>query len=106
MRNFKLEKSPYFGGENNSGVALMIHGTLQYTRLRLNTTLEAVAVTVHSGKRYTVCSIYLSPNRSIDKNELRSIIHQLPRSFLFQATLTENIPYGTPILHQTREAKT
>ena len=85
MRSFKLEKSPHFGGENNRGVALMIHGTLQHTRLRLNTTLEAVAVTVHSGKRYTVCSMYLSPNRSVDKSEIRSIIHQLPCPFLFLA---------------------
>ena len=29
-RSYKLEKSPYFGGENNRGVALMIHETLQY----------------------------------------------------------------------------
>ena len=70
----------------------MIHGALQYTRVCLNTTLEAVAVTVHSEKRYTVCSIYLSPNRSVDKSEIRSIIHQLPRPFLLLGDLNGKHP--------------
>ena len=96
MRNFKLEKSPHFGGENNRGVALMIHGALQYTRLRLNTTLEAVAVTVPLGKKYTVCSIYLSPNRRVDKSEIRSIIHQLPRPFFLLGDFNGKHPMWNP----------
>ena len=58
---YKMEKSPHFGDNQNRGVAVLIHTTLQYTRVRLYTTLEAVAVTINSSKQYTLCSIYLSP---------------------------------------------
>ena len=60
----------------------MLHNSLQYTRLRLNTTLEAVAVVFTARKKYTICSIYLSPNIRINKEEIRSIIRQLPHPFL------------------------
>ena len=48
----------------------------------LHTTLEAAAVTINSTKRYTICSVYLSPNANIDMEELKSLIRQLPRPFL------------------------
>ena len=75
------KKSP-IGGEQNKGVAILIHATLQYNHVPLHTTLEAAAVTINSTKRYTICSVYLSPNANIDMEELKSLIHQLPRPFL------------------------
>ena len=60
----------------------MVHTTLQYTRVQLFTTLEAVAVTVNSNKQYTICSIYLSPNSNIHRNEIKDLLEQLPRPFL------------------------
>ena len=71
-----MEKSPHFGGNNSRGVALLLHGSLQYT------TLEAVAVKVHTGRELTICSVYLSPNCDIPKDEIRTVIRQLPRPFL------------------------
>ena len=64
-QNYKIEKSPHTGGDQNRGVAVMVHITLQYTRVQLFTTLEAVAVTVNSNKQYTICSIYLSHTTAI-----------------------------------------
>ena len=81
-KKYKLEKSPHIGGEQNRGVAILIHATLQYNRVPLHTTLEAAAVTINSTKRYTICSVYLSPNANIDMEELKSLIRQLPRPFL------------------------
>ena len=66
-QKYKMEKSPHIGGEQNRGVAIILHSALQYSRIRLNTTLEAVAVTVYSEKQYTVCSLYLSPNFNVNK---------------------------------------
>ena len=81
-QNYKMEKSPHIGGDHNRGVAIMVHSTLQYTRVRLFTTLEAVAITVNFNKQYTVCSIYLSPSTTIRRNDIRDLIRQLPRPFL------------------------
>ena len=81
-KKYKLEKSPHIGGEQNRGVVILIHATPQYNRVPLHTTLEAVAVTINSTKRYTICSVYLSPNANIDMEELKSLICQLPRPFL------------------------
>ena len=63
-------------------MAILIHATLQYNCVPLHTTLEAAAVTINSTKRYTLCSVYLSPNANIDMEELKSLIRQLPRPFL------------------------
>ena len=82
MKKYKLEKSPHIGGKQNRGVAILIHATLQYNRVPLHTTLEAAAITINSTKRYTICSLYLSPNANIDMEELKSLIRQLPRPFL------------------------
>ena len=77
-----MEKSPHFGGDNSRGVALLLHASVQYTRIRLHTTLEAVAVKMHSGRELTVCSLYLSLNVSITRDEIRSVVLQLPHPFL------------------------
>ena len=82
MKKYKLEKSPHIGGAQNRGVAILIHATLQYNRVPLHTTLEAAVVTINSTKRYTICSVYLSPNANIDMEELKSLIRELPRPFL------------------------
>ncbi|MEL7079277.1 MAG: reverse transcriptase family protein [Cyanobacteria bacterium J06582_2] len=81
-KKFKLERAPFFAGCNNRGVAMVLHSTLQYTKVPLQTTLEAVAITIHSGKNITICSIYLSPNSGVTKDELTDVIRQLPRPFL------------------------
>ena len=79
---YKMEKSPHIGGDHNRGVAILTHATLQYTRIRLLTNLEAVAIRINSGKHYTICSIYLSPSVNIRKAEIQDLIKQLPRPFL------------------------
>ena len=79
-KHLKVERSPNING--GRGVAVVLHSSLQYTRLPLQTTLETVAVSIHSGRKITICSIYLSPNSNITKDELLGVIRQLPRPFL------------------------
>ena len=80
-RNYNIEKSPHIGDQNR-GVAILSHATLPYTRVRLYTTLEAVAITLNSNKQYTICSIYLSPNNNVSKEDIQDLIRQLPQPFL------------------------
>ena len=81
-RDYNIEKSPNIAGEGNRGVALLVHKTLPYTRININTTLEAVAISVPGNKRYTICSIYLSPNTNISRNQILDVLSQLPKPFL------------------------
>ena len=45
-RNYIIEKSPHIAGEGNQGVAVFLHRAVPYTRLNINTTMEAVAVKI------------------------------------------------------------
>ena len=58
-KKYKLEKKTHIGGEQNRGVAILIHATLQYNHVPLHTTLEAAAVTINSTIRYTMLSVSL-----------------------------------------------
>ena len=78
----QIEKRHHFGRENNSTV-LLTRAALQYTRMGLCTTLEAVEVRVHSDMEITICLVYLSPNVNVTKDEIFTIIQQLLYPFLF-----------------------
>ena len=82
LRQNHILTHTHIGGEQNRGVAVLIHATLQYNRVPLHTILEAAAVTINLTKRYIICSVYLSPNANIDMEELKSLIRQLSWPFL------------------------
>ena len=70
-------------GENaHGGVAIFIRKEVSAFKINLNTTLQAVAVSMKLNKRITVCSIYLPPGENIQRQELEQLINQLPRPFL------------------------
>ena len=102
-KKYKLEKSPHIGGEQNRGVAILIHATLQYNRVPLHTTLEAAAITINSAKRYTICSVYLSPNANIDMEELKSLIRQLHGHSCCWVTSTRSTQHGVLKIRQILE---
>ena len=81
-RNYVIEKSPHIAGEGNRGVAVLLHRAVPYTRLNINTTLEAVAVKIDQKRSYTICSLYMSPNLSIRKEDIIDLFKQLPAPFL------------------------
>ncbi|MEL6605957.1 MAG: reverse transcriptase domain-containing protein [Cyanobacteria bacterium J06614_10] len=91
-RKFQIERSPHFANMQNRGVAILINNMINYSRIRLNTTLEAVAIRIHSIKTYTLCSIYLSPNMNIAKEDLKDIIKQLPAPFLLMGDFNAKHP--------------
>ena len=66
------------------GVALLINNNINYKELHINVpnNIEAVAAQIYSGKYYSVCSMYLSPNKNVTKTDIMTIINQLPKPFL------------------------
>ena len=69
---------------NNRGVALLISKKVNHKSLNIDTpnSIEAVAARVYDGRYYTVCSIYISPNVPVTKQELHDLLVQLPRPLL------------------------
>ena len=66
------------------GVALLYNKNVNIKKLDLNlpNNIEAVAAQIYVDKYYTVCSMYLSPNKTVRKSEIIQIIDQLPQPFL------------------------
>lgn len=64
------------------GVAIAIKTGIKYKTVQLISTLEAIAVEVNIPRKMTVCSIYLSPNQQISKQEIENILDRLPKPFI------------------------
>ena len=92
IKLYNIEKGLHLAGDNYRGTALLLHKSLQYSRVPLRTTLEATAVTIYSGSKITVCSIYLSPNSPVRKEDFSRLINQLPRPFLLLGDLNGKHP--------------
>ena len=58
------------------GVALLYNKNVNIKKLDLNlpNNIEAVAAQIYVDKYYTVCSMYLSPNKTVRKSEIIQII--------------------------------
>lgn len=65
-----------------NGLAILVHSSVAYSRLPLNTTLQALACRVGLHRQYTVCNLYLHPNEHPSLADLRALVAQLPAPFL------------------------
>ena len=62
----------------------------------LNTTLQAMAVSVTLHRVITFCSIYIPPNLNLITNELDNIVQQLPTPFVLLGDFNaHNILWGS-----------
>ena len=87
-RGYTLLRSNCPAGE----AALLINQRVVHTELTLNSTLHAVAATVTLNKTFTICSIYLTPGKTITKLSLENLIDQLPRPFLLLGGFNAHSP--------------
>ena len=71
-------------GQNaHGGVGVLVRDGLSQYTVPLNTSFQAVAVSVKFHKRVTVCSIYLPPNEpQFELDRLEDLIRQLPEPFV------------------------
>ena len=64
------------------GCSILIKKRATYRHLKLNTELQAVAVSVSLHKTFTLCTLYLPPSRRVMEQELEDLISQLPAPFI------------------------
>lgn len=64
------------------GVGIAIKTGIQFKNVPIASNLEAIAVEVNIPRKMTVCSIYLSPNQHINREEIEKIIDSLPQPFI------------------------
>ena len=57
---------------------MFLHSSIPYTRLDLNTNIQAVAVRAQIGSLITICNVYSSRSHDISTNILNDLLHQLP----------------------------
>ena len=66
----------------SGGVAVIVNNFVPHHSLRLDSTLQAVAVSISLNKTITLCSVYLPPRLQIDIEKLDHLIDQLPKPFI------------------------
>lgn len=66
----------------SGGVAIIVQGGIPTREIKLNTSLEAVAVTVLSHKVISICSVYIPPHEHVTLQQLDDLTAQLPEPFL------------------------
>lgn len=71
-------KDGHFNVSPHGGVAILIHESVPFNNIPLNTEHQAIAIRVQLCQPLTICSIYLSRSHAISQNSITNIIQQLP----------------------------
>ena len=61
---------------------MIVNNNVPHQSVKLDSTLQAVAVNISLNKTITLCSVYLPPTPRIDIKELKHLIEQLPKPFI------------------------
>lgn len=79
LKDFKVvRKDREIASRLSGGVAIIVQGGTPTREIKLNTSLEAVAVTVLSHKTISICSVYIPPHEHITLRQLDDLVAQLP----------------------------
>ncbi|GFY04193.1 putative RNA-directed DNA polymerase from transposon X-element [Trichonephila clavipes] len=70
------------GPSVSGGVCIFTSLDVPSSALPLHTSLQAVAVRIHSTSLITVCCLYLPPNTVIHQHDLNNLVDQLPVPFV------------------------
>ncbi|GFW34518.1 RNA-directed DNA polymerase from mobile element jockey [Trichonephila clavipes] len=70
------------GPSVSGGVCIFTSLDVPSSALPLHTSLQAVAVRIHSTSLITVCCLYLPPNTVIHQHDLNNLVDQLPAPFI------------------------
>ena len=70
LQNLDIED----GQRPHGGVAIFVKNFVSSYRIDLQTTLQAVAVSIKIHKRITVCSLYLPPGELITIEQLQNLV--------------------------------
>ena len=61
-----------------NGLATLIRNDIPFLKLQLNTDLQATAFRVGLSRQYTICNLYIQPNRVTSLEDITNLIEQLP----------------------------
>ena len=82
--------SPEIG--SHGGCLIYVRQDQSYIPINLDSNLQATAVQVDLGRKYTICSLYLPPNNPVTYEELINLIRQLPRPFILMGDMNGRHP--------------
>ncbi len=60
----------------------MFRNDIAHEEIQINSNIQIQAVTITAGRKFTLCSIYLPPQRKVDKTDLDNIISQLTGTYM------------------------
>ena len=95
--SYRCYATPPPDGSSHGGTAVLVHTSVEHSAVPLVTGLQATAVSVVLGKRFTVCSLYLPPGLEADRGpftalELWDLIRQLPPPFVLLGDFNAHNP--------------
>ncbi|GFU47421.1 putative RNA-directed DNA polymerase from transposon X-element [Trichonephila clavipes] len=82
IRRYGCVRKDTEGPSVSGGVCIFTSLDVPSSALLLRTSLQAVAVKIHSTSLITVCCLYLPPNTVIHQHDLNNLVDQLPTPFI------------------------
>ncbi|GFV12027.1 putative RNA-directed DNA polymerase from transposon X-element [Trichonephila clavipes] len=82
IRRYGCVRKDTEGPSVSGGVCIFTSLDIPSSALPLHTSLQAVAVRIHSSSLITVCCLYLPPNTVIHQHDLNNLVDQLPAPFV------------------------
>ena len=83
------------------GLAMILHTSISYKRLTLQTPLQAMACTVGTPTPCTICNLYVDHHNGININQLNHLINQLPEPYILVGDFNaKHIMWGNTITDQ------
>ncbi|GFX33398.1 putative RNA-directed DNA polymerase from transposon X-element [Trichonephila clavipes] len=82
IRRYGCVRKDTEGPSVSGGVCIFTSHDVPSSALPLRTSLQAVAVRIHSTSLITVCCLYLPPNTVIHQHDLNNLVDQLPTPFI------------------------
>ncbi|GFW36300.1 probable RNA-directed DNA polymerase from transposon X-element [Trichonephila clavipes] len=82
IRRYGCVRKDTEGPSVSGGVCIFTSLDVPSSALPLRTSLQAVAVRIHSTNLITVCCLYLPPNTVIHQHDLNNLVDQLPTPFI------------------------
>ena len=68
--------------KSSGGVAVIVNNSVPHHSVKLDSTLQAVAVSISLNKTITLCSVFSPPSSPIDIKKFDHLTDQLPKPFI------------------------
>ena len=103
-RGYFMYHNEVHPNETHGGSALLLRQDVIHNEIHLQTNLQAVAVQVHLKRTYTICSLYLPPNRPDQnlKQDLDDLLDQLPQPFMVLGDFNGRHPMWGDVMSNSR----